>query len=94
MTTMTLTNTLNEDKTAPVEVGSVRNKGDRVCYTYAEDEEGGEVGYGTVIGKVDEDTAVVLVVLKGRRGEIRDEMEIPFSKLTPHLPDIKNDEKE
>lgn len=81
--------TMTPETTMPVEMGSIRNLGDRVCFTFFEDEDGKEIGYGTVVGEADAQTAIVLVVLQGRRGEIRDELEIPYRELTPHLPEIK-----
>lgn len=69
-------------------IGSVRNKGDRVCFTYFEDEDGKEMGYGTVIGEKDKDTAIVLVILEGRKKQIRDELPIPYSELMPHLSGV------
>lgn len=78
--------------TKSFEVGSVRKKGDRVVFTILEDEDGIEYGYGTVIGEKDVNTAIVLVVLKGRRGEIRDELEIPYAELSPHIVEAKNEE--
>lgn len=70
------------------EVGSVRSVGDRVRYLYFEDEDGQEYGNGTVIGQKDEETAIVEVVLPGRKkGRFVDHLEIPFSELLPHLPE-------
>lgn len=84
--------TMEKPKTTmPVEAGSIRNNGDRVCFTFFEDEDGKEIGYGTIIGKKDELTAIVEVILQGRRKQLRDEMEIPYAELTPHLPEIKKD---
>lgn len=75
--------------TKSFEVGSVRKKGDRVCFIFMEDEDGIEYGYGTVIGEKDVNTAIVLVVLQGRRGQLRDELEIPYAELTPHILEDK-----
>lgn len=70
------------------ELGSVRSIGDRVRYLYFEDEDGQEYGNGTVIGKKDEETAIVEVVLPGRKkGRFVDHLDIPFSELLPHLPE-------
>lgn len=82
--------TVERETAKPIEMGSIRNNGDRVCFTFFEDEDGKEIGYGTVVGQVDELTAIVLVVLQGRRGELRDELEIPYTELTPHIPELKN----
>lgn len=72
------------DKVAP---GSIYNVGDRVVFKYYEDEECEEYVYGTLHGRVDEETAIVKVVLKGRKKDIIDYHEIAFSNLLPHIPD-------
>lgn len=81
--------TVDSQTTKPFTTGSVNKKGDRVCFIYMEDEDGVEHGYGTVIGEKDAETAIVLVILQGRRGQLRDELEIPYANLTPHLPEIE-----
>lgn len=71
--------------------GSVRNRGDRVHFVIVEDKDGIEYGNGTVIGEKDADTAIVEIVLKGRRKDYRDELEIPYADLIPNMPEIKEE---
>lgn len=84
---MTMALASKQEKT--FKIGSVRKIGDRVCYLYLDDEDGREYAYGEVTGKLDEDTAIVKVVLQGRRKKMVSYEHIPFSQLMPHIPDTR-----
>lgn len=76
--------------------GSIYEVGDRVVFKYLEDEDGEEFGYGTLHGRKDEHTAIVKIVLEGRRKQLIDYLDIPFADLMPHIPDKRrqtNDEE-
>lgn len=62
-------------------IGSVKNVGDKVMYKYLEDEE--DYLHGTIVGKVDDETAKVEVIIYGRKRVHKDVLDIRFDELEP-----------
>ncbi|WP_214688622.1 MULTISPECIES: hypothetical protein [unclassified Exiguobacterium] len=61
--------------------------GDRVYWMYLMDGNFKEYAYGTLHGFVDDTTATIKIVLKGKRKDIIDYEDVEIDRLMLHIPD-------